>query len=537
MEKVVLLNKEKLKEILEKMNEFKKIKIFEVLEDKEQTIKNKTALCDLLYQFETMKYLAIILYNTMKMSKDDLFNKEENFEKWQKLKGKYERIISNEPEKMKEALEGTKKFYKGMMTFSENCLKQRTGLMKAWDLANFSIKMDKSMLGLEYEYNKIKLKENVGESIEAMANIIKNGAVKIGMKAMYPSIEFRRKLYLKKKYAKIDRDLLYDIIQSVKENKPYELDINKIEDVYKKEEEKAKVPQDIYLKSIKKEFKPYYVSTRLISNSEIIFPKEERNFISAFFRPVGKGIEVRKKLMIYIHGGGFVGGTTFGEEKFLRDWSNSTGIPIIGIDYCIAPGNKYPESLNDCWQAYHWILENALENFAIDPQKIILAGDSAGGNLVLALTYLLIATNSKKLPDLLMALYPASDVSSATMSPSMVRSLDDVLLSTDSLFYINDAYRGNYETEEDPFLSPWRCNKFILEKLPKTRFFLADIDPLRDASIKLAAEIASIDKVDFKAYEFKGALHAFVESQEEVLKKLCNEVILGELQKFLEEQQ
>ena len=65
-----------------------------------------------------------------------------------------------------------------------------------------------------------------------------------------------------------------------------------------------------------------------------------------------------KALMIYIHGGGFLNTSFFFHENYLRDICNKIGIPILGINYSGAPEHPYPEGINDCYQAYMWILDN-----------------------------------------------------------------------------------------------------------------------------------------------------------------------------------
>ena len=67
-----------------------------------------------------------------------------------------------------------------------------------------------------------------------------------------------------------------------------------------------------------------------------------------------------------------------------------SGVPIFSIDYRLAPKSKFPDALNDCWQVYHYLVENAEKELGIIPNKIVLVGDSAGGNLAAALTILAI---------------------------------------------------------------------------------------------------------------------------------------------------
>jgi len=93
-------------------------------------------------------------------------------------------------------------------------------------------------------------------------------------------------------------------------------------------------------------------------------------------------------IMIHIHGGGFVAMSSASHQTYTRKWANEVGIPIFSIDYRLAPEHAYPAALNDVWQAYYWIINHCETHFGIKPKKIFVAGDSAGGNLTVALTML-----------------------------------------------------------------------------------------------------------------------------------------------------
>ena len=80
-------------------------------------------------------------------------------------------------------------------------------------------------------------------------------------------------------------------------------------------------------------------------------------------------------------------------------------MPLISIDYRLSPDHVYPAALDDCWQAYNWIIDHAEEELEIELNKIILIGDSAGGNLSLGITYLCIL-NNKRVPNALFLVYP-----------------------------------------------------------------------------------------------------------------------------------
>ena len=93
---------------------------------------------------------------------------------------------------------------------------------------------------------------------------------------------------------------------------------------------------------------------------------------------------------MHVHGGGFCAMSSNSHQNYTRVWANKMGIPVFSVDYRLSPASKFPDALNDCWQVYFWLMEEAEHHLGFTVNEIILAGDSAGGNLVSALTILII---------------------------------------------------------------------------------------------------------------------------------------------------
>jgi hormone-sensitive lipase len=78
-------------------------------------------------------------------------------------------------------------------------------------------------------------------------------------------------------------------------------------------------------------------------------------------------------------------------QNYTRSWAKSLPNAVVcSLDYRLAPESRFPNQLDDIWQAYYWLVVNAKTILGREPRKIILAGDSAGGNLILALTVMAI---------------------------------------------------------------------------------------------------------------------------------------------------
>ena len=245
-----------------------------------------------------------------------------------------------------------------------------------------------------------------------------------------------------------------------------------------------------------------------------------------------------KALMIYIHGGGFLNTSFFFHENYLRDICNKIGIPILGINYSGATEHPYPEGINDCYQAYMWILDNCESELGFKPEKIILSGDSSGGNFALCLNYLLISMNlfeNKKIhtPDFLFPLYPCSNASRKNMSLSLASSFEDYKITIKGLREINESYRGYYPNELDPFINPRDAPDILVKQMPKIRFMTGSHDPLRDDSIRLIYKLAKAG-IDVKDYDFFNYQHGFIGVNNPIIKGPARNIFVNEINEFLQ---
>ncbi|CAH8505663.1 unnamed protein product [Schistosoma turkestanicum] len=146
-------------------------------------------------------------------------------------------------------------------------------------------------------------------------------------------------------------------------------------------------------------------------------------------------------VLFYIHGGGFIALTSQSQDNFLRIWAEQLNCPIIAVDYSLSPEAPYPRALEECYYAYCWITLN-LENLGCTPNaKIVLAGDSAGGNLALGVCMRAVHDGLLNRPiGIFLAYTPV--IVSLTPSPSRLLSLCDPLLPIGVLSKCLLAYAG-----------------------------------------------------------------------------------------------
>jgi len=214
-------------------------------------------------------------------------------------------------------------------------------------------------------------------------------------------------------------------------------------------------------------------------------------------------------IIIHVHGGGFVSGSSASHRGYLYQWAKALNKIIFSIDYRLAPDHPYPAGLDDIWQAYNWIINYAEPLLGIKTDKIILAGDSAGGNLAMAVTLRAIKMGVR-VPDGCFLAYPALNMYPKNFSPSYWQSIEDMMLPCSLLNLCIAAYiPEEFRPLVDPFLSPRVAGDELLKRLPPVRICTGRNDPLHDDNWKFLHRMQGLNK-DVKMLVYEGMPHAFL---------------------------
>lgn len=191
-------------------------------------------------------------------------------------------------------------------------------------------------------------------------------------------------------------------------------------------------------------------------------------------------------VILHVHGGGWISQSPRTHLAYLRMWAKETKLPILSIDYGLSPENEFPRALNECYAAYRWLLDpdNAqaigLPTFD-SPPRIILTGDSAGGNLCAALTIRIIREGLPRPIGLLLS-YPVVLVDTLGSISRLIFSQDPIL-NYQSLQIVLKSYLGaRSDLAKDPLVSPALVPDEILSRFPQTYIMVGDVDPLLDDS-------------------------------------------------------
>lgn len=183
---------------------------------------------------------------------------------------------------------------------------------------------------------------------------------------------------------------------------------------------------------------------------------------------------------LYIHGGGFVAGSPRTHRPLTWRLTKEIGVPVYAIDYRLAPEHPYPAGLDDCVAAYKGLLDKG-----ISAKSILVGGDSAGGNLTLALALRLTA-EGLPLPAALICLSPATDMTGSGDSRHSNAEADSMFVP-EMMDSLKPVYFDGTD-ERDPFVSPLYGD---LSGFPPTLFQVGEREMLRDDSTRMAAALKS----------------------------------------------
>ncbi len=207
--------------------------------------------------------------------------------------------------------------------------------------------------------------------------------------------------------------------------------------------------------------------------------------------------------VVYYHGGGFVIGSLDTHDRECRRLAARSGAVVVSVDYRLAPEHRFPAAVDDAWAALTWVRDNA-EELDIDPERLVVAGDSAGGNLA-AVTAL--RARDEGIPLALQALiYPAVDISEKVDERYPSRRANDGLVLSESLnrWFIT-AYVGEDGVPDDPRLTP--INEKLSDSAPAL-VITAEFDPLRDEGTAYAEALEAAG-VPVTHSDYPGQIHGF----------------------------
>lgn len=208
-------------------------------------------------------------------------------------------------------------------------------------------------------------------------------------------------------------------------------------------------------------------------------------------------------LMMFFHGGGFVTCDLDSHDPVCRRLCNLTGAVIVAVDYALAPEHPFPAAPEDCYQATCYAVEMAASLNA-DPDRLIVVGDSAGGNLASVVCLLSRERGGPTIRHQVLY-YPAT--SHRCDTPSWTEFATGYFLTKPMMQWFWQQYLQNPEDGESPLASPLLTPD--PSGLPPATIFTAGLDPLRDEGLAWAKALERAG-VPATARDFPGLIHGFL---------------------------
>jgi len=218
------------------------------------------------------------------------------------------------------------------------------------------------------------------------------------------------------------------------------------------------------------------------------------------YRPAGSVARLLPTIL-YLHGGGWVMGSLEGYDLSSRFFCARSGCALVSVDYRLAPEHKFPAAIDDAVAAYRWLATNAVA-LGIDPARIVVAGDSAGGNIAAAATRLL--RDEPRPPCLQWLMYPVTDL--RMDSASYESCGEGFMLTRAGMEWFRNHYLNDPSEIDDPRASPLRADD--LAGVAPALIFTAGFDPLRDEG-RAYADRLSAAGVKTIHREFDTLIHGF----------------------------
>jgi acetyl esterase len=279
--------------------------------------------------------------------------------------------------------------------------------------------------------------------------------------------------------------------------------------VYKAFQEAGRPPYETVSPIVAREL---YLKGRVVSNPEppelasvepLAIPSPAGSIPARIYTPM----RLRKAngfapCLVFYHGGGWVIGDLDSHDVVCRKLADEGELIVISVDYRLAPEHKFPAAVDDAITAAKWIADNAAK-FGIDASRLMVGGDSAGGNLAAVVAISARDGNGPAIAGQVL-IYPATDF--AMTHPSHSEPETSILLTHSVIKWFRDHYLNGSADIHDWRASPARTT--TLADLPPAFVLTAGGDPLRDEGDEYARRLKEAG-VPVTYRHFAGQFHGF----------------------------
>lgn len=232
---------------------------------------------------------------------------------------------------------------------------------------------------------------------------------------------------------------------------------------------------------------------------DLLVPGPAGELAARMYRP---GEDGQLPVLVYFFGGGWSLGTLDTSDAVCRRLTNSARCVTVAMSYRLAPENKFPAAVEDCYAGTAWVAARATE-LGVDAARLAVGGDSSGGNLAAAVALLARDRGGPALAHQLLV-YPNTDYAAET--DSMREVTDELFFNPKSIAWYWGMYLRSPQDGANPLASPLRAAD--LSGLPSATVITAEYDPLRDEGELYARRLAE-SGVAAEIIRYDGMTHGF----------------------------
>ena len=213
-----------------------------------------------------------------------------------------------------------------------------------------------------------------------------------------------------------------------------------------------------------------------------------------------------KPALVYMHGGGWALFSIDTHDRLMREYAARSGMTVIGVDYALAPEARYPIALNQVVGTVRWLRANGA-TLGIDPERLALGGDSAGGSLSFGAALKLRDAGEANAVKAILSIYGGFSPDPSPAARQRYGTPEDMLTSDEvDEFWHN--YIGNVADRRDPYLATVLAD---LRGMPPVFLVVAECDVLAEQNLLMAGLLLEAE-VPVKVKVYPGAPHSFIEA-------------------------
>jgi acetyl esterase len=218
-----------------------------------------------------------------------------------------------------------------------------------------------------------------------------------------------------------------------------------------------------------------------------------------------KGVTGPLPAVLYFHGGGWILGDKETHDRLVRDLANGARAAVVFVNYTPSPEAHYPVAIEQAYAATTWVAEHGA-GVNLDASRLVVAGESVGGNMVAAVTLLAKQRGGPKIHRQAM-FYPVTDANFDT--PSYQQFADGPWLTREAMKWYWNAYAPDSAVRSEPTASPLRASLEQLAGLPPALLLTDENDVLRDEGEAYAHKLMGAG-VRVTATRYLGTIHDFM---------------------------